>query len=240
MPSEVSTLPARLQGPMQEYVALIQALAVDRLLAITLFGAAADSGEGGPSGQIQSVVVLDPLDLELVRELGAQGASLGRMRIQAPLLMTPEYITASVDVFPVELLDIQRRHLCVLGRDYFSTLEFTRADVRLQLEREFKRELIQLRQGILSAGGRTQAMEDIYWAAAEQTMLLLRAVLWLHGKPVPDAAAGIAQSAATACGVDLSGLKPALAGVKHVDFQALDSLYTGIIELADHVDGITV
>ena len=239
MQVDATQLPARLQRSVQEYVALVQALAGKRLLAVTLFGEAAGSGGSAPDS-VQSVVVLDRLDLELVRALGAQGAALGKMGIQAPLLMTPSYIAGSLDVFPIELLDIRQRHVNLLGEDYFAPLQFDKADVRLQLERELKRELLQMRQGILSAGGRESVLVDIYWAAAEQTTLLLRAVLWLYDKPVPQAPAVIMESAAEVCGVDLSGLDPAVAGARDIDFAALQSLYRSVMELADYIDAMSL
>lgn len=239
MQVDATQLPARLQRSVQEYVALLQALAGERLLAVVLFGEAAGSGDRAPDS-VQSVVVLDRLDLELVRALGAQGAALGKMGIQAPLLMTPSYIAGSLDVFPIELLDIQQRHLNLLGEDYFAPLEFRKPDVRLQLERELKRESLQIRQGILSAAGRESVLVDLYWAAAEQTTLLLRAVLWLHDKPVPEAPAVIVRSATEVCGVDMSGLDPAVDGARDIDFSALQSLYDSVTRLASYIDAIPV
>ncbi|MFH0980308.1 MAG: hypothetical protein V2A79_02055 [Planctomycetota bacterium] len=240
MPTDVTQLPSRLQGPVQEYLALLQALAGERLRAVSLFGAAGEAARAGKPALIQNVVVLDDVRLDFVRELGAQGPALGRLGIQAPLLMSPEYIAASLDVFPIELLDIQHRHLNVLGEDYFAPLKFDRTHVRLQLERELKRAIIHLRQDILTAGGRDKRLAEIYWAAAEHTLLLLRAVLWLHDKTVPAAAAGIVESAAKVCGVDLSGLQPALAGARSIDFFALRSLYDSVLALTDYVDGLSV
>lgn len=240
MQADLTNLPRRLQGPVQEYVALLRALAGERLLSVTLFGAAAD--EVGKSGTdlVQSVVVLDRVDLEFVRELSAQGSDLGRIGIQAPLLMTPEYITASLDTFPIELLDIRQRHVNILGEDHFTPLAFKKSDVRLQLERELKRELIQMRQGILSAGGRGKMLADIYWGASEQLLSLLRAVLWLHDKPVPTAPAALVQAAEEDTGVKLPGLQPGLSGARAIDFSALRSLYESVLALADYIDGMSV
>ncbi|MCK4660968.1 MAG: hypothetical protein KAV82_15715 [Phycisphaerae bacterium] len=240
MQADVTKLPGKLQGPVQEYVGLLEALAAQRLLAVTVFGAAAETTKAGQAGMIQSIVVLDRLSLEFVRELGAQGATLGRMNIQAPLLMTPEYITASLDVFPIELLDIQQRHVNIMGQDYFAPLKFKKADVRLQLERELKRELIQIRQGVLAAGGRDQALTDIYWGASEQALQLLRAVLWMHDKAVPAAPEAIVRSAEEVAGVVLPGLQPAITGAREIDFSALQGLYESIIELANHTDDLSV
>ncbi len=240
MPIDVTKLPVPWRGPVQEYVALLQALARERLLAVTLFGAAADAGRAVPPASIQSVVVLDRVPLEFVRELGAQGAALCRLGFQAPLLMTPEYIAASLDTFPIELLDIQQRHIPILGEDYFAPLRFDKANVRLQLERELKRQLLHIRQGLLASGGRDRVLADIYWAAAEHTLLLLRAVLWLHDKTIPAAAEEIVAATAEVCGVNLVGVPAASAKARNIDFSALQTLYDTVTVLANYVDGMPV
>ena len=240
MQASIAKLPPRLQGPVQEYVGLLQALAGGSLLSVTLFGEAASNQDGDRAGLVQSVVVLDKVELDFVRELGAQGPSVGRIGFQAPLLMTPGYIAASRDVFPIELLDIQNRHMLVLGEDYFAPLVFDKAHVRLQLEHELKRELLQIRQGILASGGRDKVLTDIYWGASEQLLALLRAVLWLHNKAMPAAAVALVRAAEEDTHVPLPGLQPALSGARVVDFEVLRSLYQNVLALADYIDEMPV
>jgi hypothetical protein len=237
LPINVSRFPNRLQGPLQEYAALLQALARQRLLAITVYGAAADPAGAPAQTAVQSAVVLDDVPLEFVRELGAQGGALGRMGIQAPLLLTPAYLAASRDVFPIEFLDLQQRHIVILGDDYFAPLQFDRTHVRLQLERELKSQLLRIRQGVLAAGGRDQPLRDLYESTAEHVLLLLRAVLWLNGQPVPASAAVLVATAAEVTKVDLAALTQAVQGERKVEFAALAALYDGVTALADYVDG---
>ena len=239
MSKTVTDLSPQLQGIVGEYVALVQALAGERLKAVTLFGPAAEGTAPESGALLQSVLVLEGLDLTFVRELAAQGAMLGRLGLQAPLLMTPAYIEASRDVFPIELLDIQRRHVQVFGPDLFDTLTFRKEHVRLQLERELKRALIQIRQGLLSAAGREGADAELYWAAAEQALQLLRALVWLHGQEVPLQAPAVVAAAESCCALKLPGLVPALEGQVGRGTDELDALYSDLLTLSRYVDGMT-
>jgi hypothetical protein len=56
---------------------------------------------------------------------------------------------------------------------------------------------------------------------------------------VPDGPAAIARSAEEVTKVNLSGLRPALAGDRHVNFEGLQALYESVSELAGYVDGWT-
>lgn len=233
MKSVLSRLPRNQHGPVQEFIALLQALAGDHLKAVAIVGEADEA-------PIRTVVVLDEIDLDLVRQLGAQGAALGRLGLQAPLLMTPDYIRASLDTFPIELLEIQQRHVTVLGEDFFAPLVFKKSDVRLQLERELKREMLLIRQGVLSAGDRSKVLAEVHAAASEQMLRLLRAALWLHGRPLPEARAGLVRIAAEVTGLDLSALGVPAGGGCTVEFGAVKSLYATVISLANFVDRLSV
>ena len=62
-------------------------------------------------------------------------ASLSRFkkkRIRVPLIMTEDDIRCSLDVFPIEFLDIRLHHATVFGPDLFTGLAIDRAQLRLQ------------------------------------------------------------------------------------------------------------
>src|SRR5512140_469613 len=69
---------------------------------------------------INSVVVLHSMDLRFITFLAPLGKKYGKKRIAAPLVMTPEYITSSLDAFPVEFLDFKLIHRTVFGDDLFT------------------------------------------------------------------------------------------------------------------------
>src|SRR5512144_2317514 len=64
---------------------------------------------------INSVVVLHAMDLKFITFLAPLGRKYGRKHVAAPFIMTPEYITSSLDTFPVEFLDFKLIHKTVFG-----------------------------------------------------------------------------------------------------------------------------
>ncbi|NKB82469.1 MAG: hypothetical protein GKS05_11395 [Nitrospirales bacterium] len=171
---------APMQEPVRRYGEQIHALAGSNGLAITLYGAIASTTFDLAQHMARSVVVLQAIDLMMLRQLAKEGAKLGKVRIAAPLIMTPEYIAASVDSFPLEFIEIQQSRLCLSGPDHFEPLTFIEAHVRLQCERELKTILIGMRQGLLAAAGREKLFSEIESDVAERVIRTLRGLLWLH------------------------------------------------------------
>ena len=145
----------------------------------------------------RTVLVLRRIDLDALEQLAAEGVRLGQRGLAAPLIMTPAYIAASRDVFPLELLEIQQLHVMLRGEDHYAELQFDRADVRLACERELKSELIQMRQGLLAAAGLPEPLHAVCMQCAERSLRILRGVLWLKGeRPAPAHAAALISRAA--------------------------------------------
>lgn len=134
---------------------------------------------------VQSVLVTEGVDLGLLRRLAERGPDLARERITAPLVMTPEYIRASRDTFPLELLAIQQCHVTVFGEDHFAALTFEAAHVRLQCERELKTVTLAMRQGLLASAGDEQFLTSIELDLAGGLVRTLRGLLWLKGDREP-------------------------------------------------------
>jgi len=95
---------------------------------------------------INSVVVLNRMDLTFLESLAPLGKKYGKQKIAAPLIMTPEYIDSSLDVFPIEFLNFKLVHTTVSGEDLLAALEIDQMDLRLQCERDIKSKLIWLRR----------------------------------------------------------------------------------------------
>ncbi len=171
-----------MRQPIQQYTEEVRALAGDNALALTLFGSIAAGSFNIKKHTVRNVLVLQSADLELLRGLAKHGSKHGKARIAAPLIMTPSYITASLDTFPLELIEIHQCHIPLFGHDYFETLAFNDAHVRLQCERELKTILIGMRQGLLAAAGREKLIAAIDADVAESLIRTLRGLLWLKGQ----------------------------------------------------------
>ncbi|MBI5762425.1 MAG: hypothetical protein HZA51_02740 [Planctomycetes bacterium] len=200
----------RLRGPVDHLAGLLTEIYGDGFLGLTVFGAALDDRAGGDDEGIDTVAVLTRVELPLVRRLAEHGAELGRRGFSAPLLMTPEYIAASLDTFPLELLEIHQRHVTAKGKDFFNDLTFADTHVRLQCEREFKRVLLRIRQGLLSSGGRTEVLEALEVDIGRHLLRAMRGFLWLNGKREFHTADSVISQCGQLTGRSLSGVAGAV------------------------------
>jgi len=171
----------RVVVPMRErvgsYARLIQELFGDSGKALTVFGAVLIDGFNVDRDTVRSVLIVERIELPLLRRLADRGAKLGKTGVVAPLIMTPDHIRTSLDTFPLELMEIQQQHATLFGQDYFSELTFDNAHIRLQCERELKRILIGMRQGLLVSAGRERLVPVMGKDAADDLVRTLRGLL---------------------------------------------------------------
>ncbi len=238
---DLHQIPPAYREGLGRYGRLLAELAGDNLLALTAFGGWRVKDPFFDGEPARSVAVLDHVDLVMLDKLAGHGAELGRLNVAAPLVMTPDYIAASADVFPVELLEIRQTGACVLGKDYFADLQIERRHLRLQCEREFKSGLIQLRQGLLAAAGKRHALRELCLSAVARTLTLLRGLLVAGAVEQPPArAAEIVEHAARSCRLELTMLADLVAEPRDVSFEDFARFYDEIDRLARYADSLEV
>jgi len=229
-------LPSGIQAPMSRFLSRVQELAGSNCLAMTGFGPIAIPGFDPNKHLAKSVVVLERIDLPMLRELAKDGAKLGKASIAAPLIMTPAYITGSLDAFPLEFLEIQQCHVCLVGPDYFSDLSFETGHVRLQCERELKTILIAMRQGLLAAAGREKMFGAMEGDIAERLMRVLRGLLWLHEKKEFLSAIQVVGQIEQETDRSLPGIRAALEGSRQHGWDDFTKLYDDVENLKTLAD----
>ena len=235
-----SALPTTQRHGFEQFTQALLELAGDNLLGLSAFGGWLETDPFFENTPARSVAVLKRVDLKMLDRLASSGAKFGKSNISAPLMMTPEYIKSSCDVFPLELLEIQQLHTPIVGEDHFAELTFAQGDVRLQCEREFKGELIQLRQGLLAAAGRHKLLPELCRACAARIVRMLRGVLLLGGvSPAPKLTREIVKQAAETTDRPLDTLARIVATPSEIDFDAFERFYTEVDGLTSYVDGLT-
>lgn len=226
-----------MRRPLREYAELIEELAGANAKALTLFGAIVTNAFDAQRHTARSVLVVERVDLSVLRRLAEHGAKLGKASIAAPLVMTPDYIKTSLDTFPLEFIEIKQRHVTFSGDDYFDELTFDDAHVRLECERELKSVLIGLRQGLLAAAGREKFINALEVDVGERLMRTLRGLLWLKGqteaKPASDAFAEVEKIADR----QLPGIKTAIDPAAHHGWDEFESLYRDVEALGEIANG---
>lgn len=230
----------RIEGPMrrpiEQYTEQMRDLAAANGLALTLYGAIAAGSFDKKRHAVRSVFVLKKVDLEMLRQLARNGVKLGKAGIAAPLIMTPEYIEASLDTFPLELIEIQQSHMTLFGEDYFKALSFSDDHIRHACERELKSILIGMRQGLLAAAGREKLFAVVEADMAERLIRTLRGILWLKGQKEPHPALAVVSEVEKVIEFKLPGLKDALSKPGEHGWDEFRMLYGEIEILVEIVD----
>ncbi len=101
------------------------------------------------------------------------------------LFMTREQIVSSLDVFPIEWLDLIERHLRLEGEDIFTGIEVPRTYLRLQCEHELRSKHLRLRHEYLLSARRPERLAEVLARLASGFHTLFRTLLRLRGEEPP-------------------------------------------------------
>ncbi|MEW6599902.1 MAG: hypothetical protein AB1499_02940 [Nitrospirota bacterium] len=158
---------------------------LDRVHSIYVTGTAVTDDFDEKVSDVNSIFVLKEMDVKFLEIIAPLGRKYGKHRVAAPLIMTPEYIDSSSDVFPIEFLNFRHIHSTVYGEDLFRDIGISRADLRHQCERDLKTKLIWLRQGYLSSMGDSKTLTEGFAKSITGYVPLFRALIVLFGKEPP-------------------------------------------------------
>jgi len=123
-----------------------------------------------------------------------------------PLFLTRSQIEHSLDVFPIEWLDIKERHLRIEGEDVFESLEVPRNHLRRQCEHELRGKFIQMRQAYLLSGHRPAELAKVLRENASSFATLFRTLIRLQGESPPADSGQVVGSVAQMYELDAQGL----------------------------------
>ncbi len=157
----------------------------DKIHSLHITGSCLTDDYDPKHSDINSVCVLKDMDLKFLESLAPLGKKYRKKKVAAPLIMTPEYIAQSLDVFPIEFLNIRMLHYTFLGDAIFQTILIEPAHLRHQCERELKVKLIGLRQGYISASGDRKMLTDGFISSFAGYIPLFRGIIVLLGKDAP-------------------------------------------------------
>lgn len=157
----------------------------EKIHSINVTGTAITDDYAEKVSDVNSVFILKEMDLKFLELIAPLGKKYGKNKVAAPLIMTPDYIKTSLDVFPIEFLNFKLIHSTVFGEDILENIEITKMDLRHQCEREFKAKLIWLRQGYISSQGNRKMLTDGFVDSITGYIPLFRGIIVLLGKEPP-------------------------------------------------------
>lgn len=178
-------LPASAVNRIRPFFEEILGCCPEKVDSLYVTGSAVTSDFNEKISDVNSLIILDQLHFDFFKFLAPLGKKFKSKGISAPLVMTPSYIQESLDVFPMEFLELRMIHKTAYGEDIIKNLEIDRALLRLQCEREIKSRLIGLWNGYVSSMGEADSIAGLLSRSIKGCMPLFRSIIFLTGSTPP-------------------------------------------------------
>ncbi len=154
----------------------------DMLKSVVLYGSAAGGDHSKKFSDFNIICILD----HILPSLIARSNRIVRRWVKAgnppPHFFGEDHIRESLDVFPIEFLDMQERHEGVAGIDPLAGIEVDPKNLRLQCESELKGKLIHLRSFYAANCHDTKLLAKTMVESFPSFMAAFRGLLRLIGK----------------------------------------------------------
>jgi hypothetical protein len=196
---------------LETLVADLRRLHGEALHGVLLVGEAAGPEYRPRVSPLSVVVMLAEIDAEALRRTRSRVAAWRRLRIPAPLLLETATIERSLDVFPLELLELRDRHHVLYGRaEALTRLEVALPNLRLELEEQLRGKLLHLMSAYLEAGESPRALRRLLLDSPPGFSVLLRGLIRLRGgetAPRPADPQDLIAAVEKSLGIELPALR---------------------------------
>jgi len=154
----------------------------DNLISVFVYGSAAGENYIPKISDINSAFVFKDLKFSTFKSsLNVISKGIFK-KIAAPLFLTKGYINSSLDVFPIEFLDMKENHILLYGEDILTGLEIKGEHIRLFCEQQIKGKLIRIRQAYLEVGLKKKGLEALLKESFNSLTPIFRNLIRLKGK----------------------------------------------------------
>ncbi|HEY3347139.1 MAG TPA: hypothetical protein VGK71_05905 [Nitrospirota bacterium] len=186
----------KMDALLLDFVIAMRELYGEDLVSLYRFG---DSST--PLGRPKLLALMRQIGLEQLRKYAAVNSKWAKKGIAAPLMLTRKTLETSADVFPMEFLEMKETGRLLYGEDLLSGLEIGLDNMRRQCEEQVKGKMLHLRQGYMEIGGNAKETAALIAASIEPFTEVMRNVLRLMSKPVPQKKDAIIAAFCTATGI---------------------------------------
>ncbi len=177
---------------INRFVETLQKALGSQLQSVIWYGPACRNPDTAQPEEIQLLVIVDSLGVPELQALSEPVNRWIRKRHPFPKIFTRERLLKSTDVFPIECLTVQSHYQVMHGDDLVPELSVSDANLRLQLESEFKGKLLQLREAFLISGGKPKTLAQTLALSLSTFESLFAALARVLGQPAPTDAASAA------------------------------------------------
>jgi hypothetical protein len=189
-----------------EFVSRLRAAAGANLESLILFGSAVAGDFHSEFSNVNLFCVIRDSSFAALQALAPAVKWWDAQKQPPPLFMTRDEIERSVDVFTIELIDMQRHHRVLFGEDVVKGLSIPPNLHRVQVEYELREKLALLRQHLLLASGNDSRMWELLLRSVSSFATLFRHALIVLGEDAPVGKREAVQALAKRVGFDASGI----------------------------------
>lgn len=172
-------LPSKLKREVNFFILGLRKTYREDLLSVVLYGSAAST----PLYSNLNILVL--LRSTSLSELKKATSVVNKFKNLTPLFLTEEYILSSIDIFPIEFLDMQENYILLYGKNFLKDIHVDLKNLRFQCEQELKAKLLSLKQLYVGLNYRPAALKEPLFRSFTSIMHILRNVLRLKGRQPP-------------------------------------------------------
>lgn len=153
--------------------------ACGNLVSLVAYGSYA-SGEHYKRSDFNTLVVLNEIGLKELTAISGVIKKWVKSGNPIPMIFTEETIKMSMDVFPLEFIDIKENHIVIYGKEIFKKLKINTKNLRLEVERELKAGFLRLIRAYLMTEGRLKDIKELMLNSISGIIALLKGVLMIY------------------------------------------------------------
>jgi len=191
---------------INDFVVRLRNAAGANLESVILFGSAVDGDFHPEFSNVNLFCVIRDSSFAALEALAPAVKWWNAQKQPPPLFMTHEEIRRSVDVFTIELLDMQQHHRVLFGEDVVQGLSIPANLHGIQVEYELREKLALLRQHLLLAAGNDSRMWELLLRSVSSFATLFRHALIVLGHDAPVGKREAVQALSKRIGFDASGV----------------------------------
>jgi hypothetical protein len=138
-------------------------------------------------GNFNAVVILDEDPDGWLEKLSPLAKYTAKHKLNLPLIINRRFIRYSLDSYPLEFINIisSTNQNLIVKEDLLSNLEINAADVRLQMEREFKSKWLLTRQIVLESGFNNKRLRETLQLSISALIPAIKGFFFLSKQPYP-------------------------------------------------------
>lgn len=198
-------LPQRSKNILEDFIKGLRDAYGEGLVSVILYGSAASNEFATRLSNINLAVILNDAGLgNLARISGL--VNKDRFRILNSVFFTEDYIKRSVDVFPIEFLDMKENHIVLFGKDILKVLSIDTRNLRFQCEQELKAKLLNIKRLYIRSRGDKAALRSLLFKSSISTLHILRNLIRLKGRTPAYIKEDVLKELALEFQIDTAGL----------------------------------